>query len=97
MHLVSKSLIVCWLLMPWAVTATVAATSHPDDAAAVKHEYKLHAYKSMGQPDVITVDGVQQARRVDSALVDELNEAKAQVRGCAAVHYVVPGHSLKGI
>ena len=93
------ALMISLLIVPAGSAAVFAASSIKDkaevasDNEVTKAQFKLHAYKSIGHPDVVTVDGVQVAHKLklSSQVKNQLDEAKAQVDGTVSVRYIVPG------
>lgn len=95
MRSVLTTLFVGSLIVPFVSAAAFAAPMQTDDAdhGVAKSQLKLHPYRSLAQPEVMTIDVAQPARKVNSKVISQLDQAKAHVRGTFAVHYVVPGHA----
>jgi hypothetical protein len=98
------ALMISLIVAPLGATAVLAATVS-DKAGVVaenevaKPEFKSHATKSFGQPDVVTIDGVPFARKlkVSDSLKGQLEQATTQVHGTENCNYIVPGHAVTGI
>jgi hypothetical protein len=88
------------LIAPLGATAVFAASVQDKaevvaDNEVAKPQFKFNQARSMAQPDVVTIDGVQVARKLkmSTSVKKQLNEAKAQINGTTNV----PGRKVTGI
>jgi len=88
-------------LLVSAAPAGFGASSQTDENEAARRPFKLHAYTNMQPADVIiSEDGFCIPRRLklSSILAEQIRQARAQTHAnVAAVHYIVPGHTMTGI
>jgi hypothetical protein len=88
------------LLVPSLASAVFAQSNSIQDSS-VKRPFLLHAAMRSELPKaevIIGEDGARITRRVkiNPALAEQINQARAQTHGNIAVHYMVPGHMTAG-